>query len=112
MYKQQLNFLNVETVIDYATNYEFMISESLIEMKNHQLFTKTITSLGLIGNTLKNKPWKTSQVQTDKEKTKKLFVETFQNFIEYCLYLMEPIEIIDLYFRKNQVNDFRRRTQY
>jgi hypothetical protein len=70
-------------------------------------------ALGLIGNTLKNKPWKKHQMKTDVNKFKELTKMAFIELID-CFYIhkMKPEEIYDFYFRKNAVNQFRQRSNY
>lgn len=69
--------------------------------------------LGLIGNTLKNKPWKQSFVPTDYEKFHELFTNAFIEYIRLFNTLGVDEKILwDFYSRKNQVNQFRQRSQY
>ena len=66
--------------------------------------------LGLAANCLKNKPWKEHHLLTDVTKYRGYLVQAF-----ICLYHLFPVEentIYSLYFRKNQVNDFRIKSKY
>lgn len=67
--------------------------------------------LGLAANCLKNKPWKQDFRETDQAKF-------YQNLemalpaLRMCLRDLSDEQIYDLYFRKNQVNQFRIRSNY
>jgi len=72
-----------------------------------------VYQLGLMCNTLKNKPWKQTQMLTDKE----LFTKhlDFAWSYMYTLLLKElgrDEEIYLYYFKKNKVNQFRQRSKY
>lgn len=68
---------------------------------------------GLTCNCLKNKPWKRSQILTDTEKFKKLLEAEFGQFIILCSRAgFNPTTLYDMYMRKNQVNQFRQRSNY
>lgn len=68
---------------------------------------------GLTCNCLKNKPWKQSQILTDTEKFKRLLEAEFSQFIMLCSRAgFNPTTLYDMYMRKNQVNQFRQRSNY
>ena len=68
---------------------------------------------GLTCNCLKNKPWKQSQILTDTEKFKRLLEAEFGQFIMLCSRAgFTPTTLYDMYMRKNQVNQFRQRSNY
>lgn len=70
-------------------------------------------ALGLIGNTLKNKPWKKHQMKTDENKFKDLTKRAFIELIDcFFIHKVKPEGIYDFYFRKNAVNQFRQRSNY
>ena len=68
---------------------------------------------GLVGNTLKNKKWKQSEMATDQEKFKKL-TQVFYRKIVNCFFVYNctPKDIYEYYFKKSEVNKFRQRTNY
>ncbi len=69
--------------------------------------------LGMCGNTLKNKPWKQSQVLTDINKFHFNMNKTLIYFIKMCKTLdITAQELYELYFRKSMVNQFRQRSNY
>lgn len=69
--------------------------------------------LGLVGNTLKNKPWKQTEMPTDEEKFYGNLGKAFKSLFE-CLKAQGADEkvVFDYYCRKNQVNQFRQRSNY
>ena len=76
-------------------------------------FTDTIYILGLVGNTLKNKKWKKTQMQTDTEKFELLLKTAFSNLIAVFVSMgCTPKDIYTFYFKKSEVNNFRIRTNY
>lgn len=69
---------------------------------------------GLTCNCLKNKPWKQSQMLTDVNKFNTLLEVEFGEFIVLCHKAgFETAEdLYSMYVRKNQVNQFRQRSNY
>ena len=77
------------------------------------LITKLVRELGMAMNCLKNKPWKQSQMRTDKV----AFYNRLENvWLTYMGILavaeLEPKHIVDIYLKKSQVNSFRQRSNY
>jgi len=69
--------------------------------------------LAIVCNTLKNKPWKQTQMITDKNYFYEMLRLTWIAFIQLCIVAeIEPQDLFDLYFRKMQVNQFRQRSNY
>lgn len=72
-----------------------------------------IESLAKTCNTLKNKPWKQTQMMTDVDYFKKNLAETWIRFIQICqVAQIKPAYLYDLYSKKNTVNQFRQRSNY
>lgn len=69
--------------------------------------------LGMVGNTLKNKPWKQTEMPTDEEKFYSNLGKAFKALF-ICMAEMGADEkvVFDYYVRKNQVNQFRQRSAY
>jgi hypothetical protein len=68
--------------------------------------------MGITMNCLKNKPWKQTQYPTDKKKFNLHLLNAFKAYIILMLYFMKPLEILDFYFRKSKVNQFRIESNY
>lgn len=71
-----------------------------------------IMHLGMTCNCLKNKPWKQSNMITDKEAFYKSLGATWISYISILMITMDAEEICDTYLRKSQVNKFRQRSNY
>lgn len=72
-----------------------------------------IRSLGMTCHTLKNKPWKQTQILTDIDEFYQRFLEVIKQFIDICIaFGLNSDSLFDLYFRKNRVNQFRQRSKY
>ena len=69
--------------------------------------------LGEAMNCLKNKPWKQTHMETDKEHFYEEIADAFHFFIELCIIAgLDAEKLYDLYFRKSEVNKFRQRSKY
>lgn len=69
--------------------------------------------LGLMCNTLKNKPWKQTQMLTDENKFLKYLENTWSVFLSYLKNEVGDDKMIYLfYFKKNEINKFRQRSKY
>lgn len=69
--------------------------------------------LGMVGNTLKNKPWKQTEMLTDEVKFEKMLSNSFKALIDVFTVNGADFETIHSYYtRKNQVNQFRQKSKY
>jgi hypothetical protein len=72
-----------------------------------------VEALATTCNTLKNKPWKTTQMVTDVDYFRKKLLETWLRFIQLCILSNISEEYLySLYFKKSEVNKFRQRSNY
>lgn len=72
-----------------------------------------LMSMGLAANCLKNKPWKTTNIKTDKARFKVHLINAVDLFLLLCTgFDLCPKELFDYYFRKNKVNQFRQESNY
>lgn len=75
--------------------------------------TDIILNMGLTANTLKNKPWKLTQVSTDVAKFEDQLVEVWTSFIDLWNYLKcNQKHVYIFYAKKNLVNQWRQKTNY
>lgn len=81
--------------------------------KLYMIYGKLGEKYGLLCNTLKNKPWKNTQISTDKAKFYKLLKESFEYFM-FMLYEsgFDLDSVHQVYFKKHKVNEFRIRSNY
>ena len=69
--------------------------------------------LGMVGNTLKNKPWKQTEMLTDEVKFEKMLSNAFTSLMDVFMVNGAGFETIHSYYtRKNQVNQFRQKSKY
>lgn len=69
--------------------------------------------LGMIGNTLKNKPWKQTEMPTDEEKFFLNLGNSFRALFNCLAYVgADEKTAYNYYCRKHQVNQFRQRSAY
>lgn len=74
---------------------------------------RIVEELGEAANCLKNKPWKQTQVLTDKEHFKEEIADAFHFFVELCIIIGWDANDLYLYYmRKNAVNKFRQESNY
>lgn len=74
--------------------------------------TNFIKSLGISMNHLKNKPWKQSMKETDKKSYLNSIINCYIDYLKLLLSKMPPLTILNLYFKKSEVNSFRIRSNY
>jgi len=83
------------------------------ENMEYQTMADTVTALGCMCNTLKNKPWKNSHMLTDINLYQKHLVNTWFHFFRLSIaFNLNADRMDDLYFRKNYVNQFRQGSNY
>jgi hypothetical protein len=69
--------------------------------------------LGEAMNCLKNKPWKVTQMETDRKHYLEELADAFHFFIELCILSgLDARGLTGLYFKKSTVNKFRQRSNY
>lgn len=114
-----LHFLTEMMILADITSEELSSSDiqSLIAIGSaistiDEALTEFIIRIGIAMNNLKMKPWKQTPYKTDKVKLKKDLIKAYQAYSFLMLKIMTPMEILDLYFRKSQVNNFRIESKY
>lgn len=76
-------------------------------------YTEAVYWLGMVGNTLKNKPWKQTEMLTDENKFDSCLRNAFYALIEvFKEHGKVEEDIYNYYTRKNKVNQFRQRSNY
>jgi len=84
-----------------------------VRMPFHNSCFSVCYRAGLTGNTLKNKKWKQTHMQTDANKFTALLQTTFDKVIGVFVSMhVSADEIFICYFKKSEVNEFRIRTNY
>ena len=115
-----LHFLTELTILsDVKLNNTL---EELIEFNepsyepDYNMLAKAITDLvmelGMMCNCLKNKPWKQTNMVTDKVMFNVQLGKVWNRYIRILCMYMDADEITNTYLRKSQVNKFRQRSNY
>ena len=111
-----LHFLTEMTILTGIDTETWTLNNFIREaeyLSLNELISLFIQHLGMMCNCLKNKPWKQTMMKTNKENF------YYHLRIVWKLYISILIsqgftseDIIDVYFRKSQVNKFRQRSNY
>jgi dimeric dUTPase (all-alpha-NTP-PPase superfamily) len=89
------------------------IDHRFVQWRIKDLAFREIEELTEATNTLKNKPWKVSEVPTDKVHYYEEIADSFHFFIELCITSgMTAADLAKIYHRKHAVNEFRQRSNY
>lgn len=95
---------SLETICDFVNSKTYVLPCAM---------TTLIRKLGMMCNTLKNKPWKQSHMRTDKEVFREKLGEVWEAYIHILVNSLGTAEdIADVYLKKSQVNKFRQRSNY
>lgn len=78
----------------------------------NELVTDLVTDLGMMCNCLKNKPWKQTNMLTDKNEFLKRLKCVWNDYFSILSIVLPPEGIVDVYLKKSQVNKFRQRSNY
>lgn len=106
-----LHFLTELTII--AGYDEKLFTGSVLPELTEDNEWEIVYQLGLMCNCLKNKPWKQTQMFTDKPKFEKYLRQAWLSYIVVMYEQDISIQdIYNLYFKKNSVNQFRIRSKY
>lgn len=72
-----------------------------------------VMTLGCLGNCLKMKPWKQTDVLTDELLFDKLLINAIQAYLDLCSVVdLDKAKLYEMYMRKSEVNLFRIRSKY
>ena len=74
--------------------------------------TFLVKELGMMCNCLKNKPWKQTNMVTDKDNFYRQLAKVWEIYIGMLSQHMTADEIASTYLKKSQVNKFRQRSNY
>jgi dimeric dUTPase (all-alpha-NTP-PPase superfamily) len=102
--------------VELCLHADFYPSVGMNEIPKPNYFLEpydVIEQVGLACNCLKNKPWKQTHMLTDIPKFRGCLNSAWVVFIQiFLMEGLEPVDIYNLYFRKNAVNQFRQRSKY
>jgi hypothetical protein len=84
-----------------------------VQMRIKDLAYRMVEELSEATNCLKNKPWKNTFVETDREHFREELSDAVHFFVELLVTAgLTADDVFDLYFRKHQVNEFRQDSNY
>jgi dimeric dUTPase (all-alpha-NTP-PPase superfamily) len=84
-----------------------------VQWRLKDLAYRVVEELSEATNCLKNKPWKQTEVETDKAHFYEELADAFHFFIELCITAgMDAEDLAILYHQKHAVNQFRQRSAY
>ena len=78
----------------------------------NQDVTEFVMQLGMMCNCLKNKPWKQTNMVTDKDNFFDHLICVWLCYFSLLSNILEADEIAQTYLKKSQVNKFRQRSNY
>ena len=99
-------------VICHMVSIDGMEEEGSISSVRNLLCTELVRNLGMTCNCLKNKPWKQSMMLTDETQFLSHLRLTWWLYMYWLAYEMGCDGIYTVYFKKNEVNKFRQRSNY
>lgn len=89
------------------------IDHRFVQWRIKDLMQRCIEELMEAANTLKNKPWKQSEVPTDRTHFFEEIADAFHFFVEMCITAgMDAEDLALMYLKKAEVNSFRQRSNY
>jgi len=84
-----------------------------VQWRIKDLAYRMVEELTEATNTLKNKPWKQSEVTTDKLHFYEELADALHFYVELCITAgMDAEDLARIYHRKHAVNEFRQRSNY
>lgn len=89
------------------------IDNRFVQWRIKDLSQRTVEELMEAMNVLKNKPWKQSEVTTDRVHFYEELGDTLHFFVELCMTAgMTASDLARIYHRKHAVNKFRQESKY
>ena len=93
----------------YNQNY---LGNSPVQNTMELLITDLVRDLGMMCNCLKNKPWKQTSMLTDVNEFLHKLRCVWADYFSILSLSLSPQAIVEIYFKKSQVNKFRQRSNY
>jgi hypothetical protein len=110
---EQTTLIKLDRLDDMFQHRVFTALTLAREVEVEELVYKVIQHIGNAMNCLKNKPWKTTHMLTNEELFHTEILEAHQMFINLLDYLdWKSDKLMNLYFRKARVNQFRQESNY
>lgn len=114
--EELVDALHFLTELSIIAGYDYKIVPPYPEAESevvHVTSYHVIYNLGLMCNCLKNKPWKQTQMLTDRPKAETYLKMAWFNLLNlFCFRGLTIQDVYKFYFKKNAVNQFRIRSKY
>lgn len=95
-----------------STPFHELDSPTVQSFLKEEIF-RIVTELVEASDCLKNKPWKQTHMETDKDHFYEEIIDAFHFFIELCIWVgITPKLLTEVYLKKATVNEFRQRSNY
>lgn len=108
-----LDELVIESIGDPAKWPMPNLSRNPIEESFAALAWNVVADFGIAANCLKNKPWKMTQMPTDRDRFAEKWLHGWDSVVTMFATLgMTSEDVFQFYMRKAAVNDFRQRSNY
>lgn len=89
------------------------IDHRMVQYRIKDMNSRTIEELMEAMNCLKNKPWKVSEVTTDRVHFYEEIGDALHFFVEMCITAgLDADSLAAIYHKKHAVNEFRQRSKY
>lgn len=88
------------------------LRKSKMEVRINKDVTELVMQLGMMCNCLKNKPWKQTNMVTDKNNFYNHLSDVWIVYFSLMSNILELDEVVQTYLKKSQVNKFRQRSNY
>lgn len=104
-YEDKLTFLYNESVY-------FSVTSNIGDLDLPKKAVYFVEQIAMMCNCLKNKPWKQTQMVTDKEEFYRRLKNVWVGYLSILSTCLSPDDIAEVYLKKSQVNKFRQRSNY
>lgn len=100
-------------IVSDECKLKILFDKAIAKLDFNLAWLDVIVNLGVLMNTLKNKPWKRSHMLTDETRYMVNLACTHKAFLSACRGSnIEADDLFRIYFKKSEVNKFRQRSQY
>jgi dimeric dUTPase (all-alpha-NTP-PPase superfamily) len=107
-----LSSIDAEVFCDFKPYDKYLDAQLLDDETLDIELRDFIKILGKTMNCLKIKPWKCTHVSTDIVKYQSFLSKAFIKYLNILFLKMKPIEILNMYYQKSRVNQFRQESNY
>jgi hypothetical protein len=112
-FRHMANYAEINPAANIQTHERGSIDSPRVQAALREFAGYTVEELYEAVNHLKNKPWKQTHVETDRDAFMEELADVWHFFIEFHIIAgIEPLDIFKAYFRKALVNAHRQHVGY